>query len=261
MADLKNIVHLNAAQRGPVDAPPMVFLHTIGTDSSLWSQVIDLLPQNLHVICLDLRGHGQTDCPTPPFAMGALIKDVETALDELNIRDSIVVGLGMGGLIAQGLAIKRLDQVRALVLCGSAAKMGFAPHWEADIAETMANGPGFICQKMMRAWFSRQALADDAHLVWQSLFLTTPTDALLGSMHAIKGADFYTPTSGLRLPTLGICGSEDGVAPPDLMRETLALIPASDFKILRKAGHLSCVDQPAAFAQLVTEFIQRIGHL
>ncbi|GAA6208129.1 3-oxoadipate enol-lactonase [Cognatishimia sp. WU-CL00825] len=251
---------LNATMRGPDDAPPIVFLHTIGTDAGIWSDVLDLLPTELRLICLDLRGHGQTDCPPPPYGMGALIKDVEVMLDHLNIKDCILVGLGLGGLIAQGLAIKRLDQVRALVLSGSAVKIGFAPHWEADIAETMDNGTMHICEKMMRAWFSRKAHETDARLAHQSLFLATPTNALLGAMHAIKGADFYTPTSGLRLPTLGISGSEDGMVPPDLMRETLALIPASEFKIIRKAGHLSCVDQPEIFAHHITEFAQRIGH-
>jgi pimeloyl-ACP methyl ester carboxylesterase len=63
------------------------------------------------------------------------------------------------------------------------------------------------------------------------------------------------------LPALGIAGTEDGSTPPDMVREALALIPGSEFHLIRRAGHLPCVDQPAAFAATLTGFLDRIGHL
>ena len=77
---------------------------------------------------------------------------------------------------------------------------------------------------------------------------------------SLSGPVFYTPTSGLRLPTLGIAGSEDGATPPDLVRETIDLIPGSSFSLIRKAGHLPCVEQPAKYAALLSTFLQDIGH-
>jgi 3-oxoadipate enol-lactonase len=70
-----------------------------------------------------------------------------------------------------------------------------------------------------------------------------------------------TPTSGLRLPTLGIAGDADGSTPPDLVRETVDLIPGSRFQLIRKAGHLPCVEQPETYARLLTEFLTEVGHL
>ena len=81
-----------------------------------------------------------------------------------------------------------------------------------------------------------------------------------GCCAAIAGTDFYTPTSGLRLPTLGIAGSEDGATPPDLVRETIDLIPGSSFSLMRKAGHLPCVEQPKDYAALLDTFLRKIGH-
>ena len=75
------------------------------------------------------------------------------------------------------------------------------------------------------------------------------------------GTDFYTPTSGLRLPCLGIGGAEDRFVPQDMTRETTSLIPGSDFVLLRKSGHLPPVDQPEALAEALSSFLKRIGHI
>jgi 3-oxoadipate enol-lactonase len=82
-----------------------------------------------------------------------------------------------------------------------------------------------------------------------------------GCSAAISGTDLFTPTAGLRLPTLGIAGSEDGATPPDLVRETVELIPGSKFHLIRKAGHLPCVEQPEEFASVLSQFIKDTGHL
>ena len=72
---------------------------------------------------------------------------------------------------------------------------------------------------------------------------------------------FLTSTAGPRLPVLGIAGSEDGLTPPDLVRETIDLIPGSKFHLIRGAGHLPCVEKPEEYAQVLTDFLCEIGHL
>ena len=89
----------------------------------------------------------------------------------------------------------------------------------------------------------------------------TSQTGYLGACAAIAGTDFYTPTAGLRLPTLGIGGWDDGSTPPDLVRETVELIPGSQFALLRKTGHLPCIDQPQAYADLLSVFLRDTGHL
>ena len=70
-----------------------------------------------------------------------------------------------------------------------------------------------------------------------------------------------TPTSALRLPVLGIAGDHDSSTPPDLVRETLDLIPGSEFHLIRGAGHLPCVEKPKQFAELLNQFLRSTGHL
>ena len=76
-----------------------------------------------------------------------------------------------------------------------------------------------------------------------------------------KGTMNQPSTGSLRLPTLGIAGAEDGSTPPDLVRETVNLIPGSGFHLIRRAGHLPCVEQPVEYAKVLTDFMRKVGHV
>lgn len=243
------------------DAPTVVLANSLGTDLRLWNDVLPLLPQNLRFVRMDKRGHGRSDCPPAPYSMGMLVSDAEAVCDALNVRNALFVGLSIGGMIAQGLAVKRLDIVRTLVLSNTAAKIGSPKLWQDRIDAVRSKGLEAIADNVMERWFGKEFRATEAVKPWRQLLVDTPVEGYTGCCAAISGTDFYTPTSGLRLPTLGIVGSEDGSTPPDLVRETVDLIPGSQFKIIRKAGHLPCVEKPQEYADLLTEFMKATGHV
>ncbi len=246
---------------GAPDGAPIVFANSLGTDLHLWDAMLPHLPAGLRIIRYDKRGHGQSSVPRGPYSMGALIRDVERLLDHLEVRDCVFVGLSIGGMIAQGLAVKRMDQVRALVLSNTAAKIGNPPIWQDRIQAVQQGGIEALADATMERWFSRDFRAAQKHLPWRDMMVGQPVEGYLGCCAAIAGTDFYTPTSGLRLPALGIAGSEDGSTPPDLVRETVELIPGADFKLMRRAGHLPCVEKPEDYAALLNEFLTGIGHI
>jgi 3-oxoadipate enol-lactonase len=246
---------------GDPDGAPVVFSNSLGTDLRLWDQVIDLLPRTgLKFIRYDKRGHGLSDCPPPPYAMGALVRDVERLMDHLGVRDAIFVGLSIGGMIAQGLAAKRLDLVRAMVLSNTGTKIATREMWAERIAGVEAGGIEALADAIMQRWFSDAFRQTDAFAAWRNMLVRQPAEGYIGCSHAIAGTDFMTPSSGMRLPTLGIAGSEDGSTPPDLVRETVDLIPGSQFHLIRGVGHLPCVENPEEFAQVLTAFIEAQAH-
>ena len=224
IADLGD-VHLHYRIDGAADGVPIVFANSLGTDLRLWDAVLPHLPEGLRIIRYDKRGHGLSSAPPAPYSMGALIRDAEALLDHLDVRDCVFVGLSIGGMIAQGLAVKRMDQIRALVLSNTAAKIGTPPIWQDRMVAVRSSGIEALADATMERWFSRDFRASADHLAWRTMMVRQPVDGYLGCCAAIAGTDFYTPTSGLRLPTLGIAGSEDGSTPPDLVRETIDLIP------------------------------------
>ena len=254
-------VPLNYLDTGDPNGPPVVFANSLGTDLSVWDTMVAHLPAGLRLIRYDKRGHGQSSVPAPPYRMGGLVRDVERLLDYLEVRSAVFVGLSIGGLIGQGLAAKRLDQVRALVLSNTAAKIGIRSLWDARIEALRSGGLEGGADDIMMRWFSRDFLANGDVSHWRAMLLSQSLDGYIGCCEAIAGTDFYAPTSALRLPVLGIAGSEDGATPSDMVRETLNLIPGSQFELMRRAGHLPCVEQPEAYATLLTGFLKEIGHL
>lgn len=260
IADLQDI-KLHYREDGDPAGAPVVFANSLGTDLRLWDQVIPLLPQTLRLIRYDKRGHGLSDCPPGPYSMGTLVRDVERLLDHLEVRDCVFVGLSIGGMIAQGLAVKRLDQVRAVVLSNTAAKIGQPEMWADRIAAVQAGGIEALEGPILERWFSKPFRDTPAFTAWRNMLVRQPVEGYTGCCAAISGTDFFTPTSGLRLPLLGIAGSEDGSTPPDLVRETVNLVPGSKFHLIRKAGHLPCVEQPAEYAEILTKFLKETGHV
>jgi 3-oxoadipate enol-lactonase len=193
--------------------------------------------------------------------MGALVRDAERLCDHLGVRDCVFVGLSIGGMVAQGLAVKRLDLVRGLVLSNTAAKIGTREIWEDRIAAVRAGGIAALADGVMERWFARPFRATAEIEGWRNMLIRQPAEGYAGCAAAIAGTDLMTPTSGLRLPTLAIAGSEDGSTPPDLVRETAELIAGARFHLIRGAGHLPCVEKPEEYAEVLTRFLRDIGHV
>lgn len=256
-----NGLALHWREDGDPKGAPVVFANSLGTDLRLWDAVVERLPKSLRLIRYDKRGHGLSGCPDAPYAMGALVGDVEALLDHLDVRDCVFVGLSIGGMIAQGLAVKRMDQVRAMVISNTAAKIGTHQTWADRIATVDAGGIDAIADTVMNVWFSKDFQAKPELQIWRNMLTRTPKVGYMGCCAAIAGTDFYTTTASLTLPTMAIAGSEDGSTPPDLVRETADLVKGSRFELVRGAGHLPCVENPEAYAALLMSFFEDIGHV
>ncbi|MGC3939269.1 3-oxoadipate enol-lactonase [Roseobacter sp. EG26] len=260
MLDLGD-VRLHYRVDGPDDGATVVFANSLGTDLRLWDPVLPYLPEGIRIIRYDKRGHGLSSCPPHPYSMGALVTDAERLLDHLDVRECVFVGLSIGGMIAQGLAVKRLDVIRAMVLSNTAAKIGTPDIWSERIRDVEEGGIERLADAVMERWFSRSFRATPALELWRNMLTRQEDVGYIGCSAAISGTDFYTTTASLRLPTLGIAGAEDGSTPPDLVRETVDLIPGSQFHIIRKAGHLPCVEQPEEYGAILTRFLREVGHV
>ena len=251
-------VRLNADLTGPATAPPLVLIHGLGLDLRLWDAVLPHLSRH-RILRLDLRGHGQSDTPPPPYAMGALIRDVERLMQHFALKDAVILGAGEGGLVAQGLAVKRLDLVRAMVLAGSATRFANPDVWTRRIATLTDPGPDLQAEAatlLGPRWRSLPV----ASQVQQMLAHTRP-EGWLGLAAAIANTDFYQTTATLTLPTLILAGGDDRKTPPDMQRETADLVAGSDFHLLPGASHLAMLTHPQPFADALRAFLTRIAHV
>lgn len=254
-------VRIAYRDEGNPDGPALVLAHAMDLDLTLWDAVIPHLPTSLRIIRFDLRGHGQSSRPPAPYSMGALVRDAETLLDYLNIRDCVFAGLSIGGMVAQGLAVKRLDQVRALVLSNTVTKIGTKETWAKMMDDVRQFGLAPRLETDLEQSFTAAFRTSPAITRWRQKFAGREVETFLGSCAAIAGTDYYTTTASLRLPSLVIATSEDAITPADMVRELADLIPGAQFRLIRKSGHLPPIEQPKTFANTLTEFLQAIGHV
>ena len=256
LADLGDVA-LHWREDGEPAGRPVVFANSLGTDLRIWDAVVALLPAGLRVIRYDMRGHGLSACPPGPYSMGALVRDAERLMDHAGARGAAFVGLSVGGMVGQALAVKRPDLVAALVLSNTAAKIGTPQTWEERVEAIRAGGMAALSEAILTRWFSTAFRAGPEIALWRAMVERTPAEGYAATCAAISGTDLLTSTSGLRLPALAIAGSEDGSTPPDLVRETAALIPGARFELIRGAGHIPCVEVPEAFSGHLAEFLAR----
>ncbi|NBQ28915.1 MAG: alpha/beta fold hydrolase, partial [Rhodobacteraceae bacterium] len=189
-------INLHYRIDGNPNGKPVVFANSLGTDLRLWDAVLPLLPRENCYIRYDKRGHGLSQCPPAPYSMGALVRDVEQLMDHLGVTDALFVGLSIGGMIAQGLAVKRLDLVRAMVLSNTAAKIGQPEMWQSRIDAVRKGGIASLSDAVMERWFGRDFHATADMQLWKAMLERQPAEGYIGCSAAISGTDFYTPTSG-----------------------------------------------------------------
>jgi 3-oxoadipate enol-lactonase len=239
---------------GAKDAPPVVFVNSLGTDLRLWDGVLDLLPPDLRLIRFDKRGHGLSSLGDGSIADHAA--DAIAIIEEVARGPVVMVGLSIGGLIAQRVASDRPDLIRALVLSNTAAKLGTAESWQARIEAIQSGGLESIADAVMERWFGAAFLAARELPIWRNMLLRTPAPGYIAACRALASADQTADTARLTQPTLVIAGEKDSASPAEIVRSTADLIPGADFHLIPGAGHLPPVEMPAAWAGIVAPFLK-----
>ncbi|MFN4154460.1 MAG: 3-oxoadipate enol-lactonase [Paracoccaceae bacterium] len=240
---------------GPENGPAVVFANSLGTDLRLWDAVLPLLPPGLRLIRYDKRGHGLSDLGGNA-SLDDLAADAIALIEATNAAPVIFVGLSIGGLIAQNVAARRPDLLRALVLSNTAARLGTAESWQARIEAVRTQGLPAIADAVMERWFAPAFRVTPAVAPWRNMLCRTPADGYIAACNALAAADQTAATAQLRLPTLVIAGDADGASPPEIVQATAALIPGAAFHIIEGAGHLPCVEAPDAWAALLSPFLK-----
>lgn len=239
---------------GPANAPTVIFANSLGTDLRLWDAALAEIP-GIRAIRFDKRGHGLSDLGGD-YAIADLADDVAALIEATSDGPVIICGLSIGGMIAQNLAARRPDLIRAAVLSNTAVKMGTAESWTDRIRTIETRGIAAIADMVMERWFAPTFRARPELALWRNMVIRTSAPGYIAACRALAAADLTVQTAGLRLPTLVIAGDSDGSSPADLVRATAALIPGARFHLIADAGHLPCVEQPHAFAATLIPFLQ-----
>lgn len=243
------------------DRPAFVFSNSLGTDFRIWDDVIALLGNRFRYVRYDKRGHGLSGLGETPYRMADHVGDLAGLLDALEVRQAVVCGLSVGGLIAQGLYAARPDLARALILCDTGHRIGTAEMWNTRIDAIEAGGIETVADAVLERWFSKafRETQPVALAGWRAMLTRTPKAGYTGTGVAIRDTDFTAEAKRIAAPALCVVGDEDGATPPDLVRSMADLIPGARFEIIAGAGHLPCIEKPRELAGLIDGFIAEHG--
>ncbi|MGM0584967.1 MAG: 3-oxoadipate enol-lactonase [Pseudomonadota bacterium] len=256
-----NGVTIHYADEGDRGGRPVVFANSLGTDFRVWDRLVGLMPEEMRLIRFDKRGHGLSEAPPAPYRMEDLADDLAGLLDRMELKGAVVVGLSIGGLIAQMLAARRPELVGGIVLMDTAAKIGDPEMWNERIAKAQGEGIGAMADAVMERWFSAAFRANRTEelTAWRNMLTRTPAEGYAGCCAAIRDADLREAAGRISVPVLAMAGDEDGSTPPELVKATADLIPGARFEVVSGAGHLPCVEQPAACASMILGFMEEAG--
>ena len=248
-------------------APTVLLLHSLGTDSRLWHGVAARLGARARCVALDLAGHGLSsppeELPDGPCAgpadaraggLHGYARDALATLDALGAERASIVGLSIGGLVAQRLALDAPGRVAALVLACTAARIGDPARYAARIDAVRAGGIEAIADAQLERWFSAGFAAREPAAVAgvRRMLVGQDVAGYLAGCAALAGADLTDELGGIGAPTLCLAGAEDRSTPPAALAALAERIPGAALETLRGAGHLPCLERPAAFAASAT---------
>jgi len=246
---------------GKPDAPALVFSNSLGSDFRIWQEVAPAFADRFRVVLYDKRGHGLSDAPPKPYRMDDHTDDLLALLDGLKIESAALVGLSVGGMIAQRAALRAPERVEALVLCCTAAKIGTPELWAERISAVEAGGIEPIVENVLQRWFTpdfRETRKDDV-AGWRNMLVRMPAHGYAGTCAAIRDADLTADAARIAAPTLCVAGDQDGSTPPDVVRGTASLIPGARFELIEGCGHIPCVEKPAILTQLIQNHLREAG--
>jgi 3-oxoadipate enol-lactonase len=237
----------------------VVLSHALGCDLTMWDSLANQLASDCRVIAYDHRGHGSSDAPEGLYTMAELADDAARLLRELDTGPVVWVGLSMGGMVGQELALRHPALVRALVLANTTSGYPDAARavWEQRIATVQSQGIEAIADAVMARYFHDGFRAEKAGTVarFRRRLLTTDAAGYIGCCNAVGKVDTGARLGQIAAPALVIAGELDQ-GTPVAMAETLAeSIPGASLTVLKDASHLSAVEQPAAFNAAVSAFI------
>ncbi len=256
-------IKLNFIKQG--HGPMVVLSHALGCDLGMWDGVAALLASRYTVLRYDHRGHGQSPAPAGPYSLDMLADDAAQLIREHSNDPVHFVGLSMGGMTAQALAARHPELVKSITIANAASHYDDAAKamWQARVKTVLEQGVSAISDGAMQRWFTPEFRADVAGggaaqvATLRARLEKTSAPAYAASCDAVSNIDFRASNQQIVCPALVIGGTRDEATPLEKSEAIADSIKGSKLRTL-DAAHLSAVEQPEAFADLLTDFFSRV---
>jgi 3-oxoadipate enol-lactonase len=258
-----NGISMNYTLDGPAGAPVVTLSHSLATTLAMWEPQLKALTARWRVLNYDTRGHGGTDAPRGAYTLDQLADDAQALLRALGIQRTHWVGLSMGGMIGQTLALRAPELFSSLVLCDTSSRIPpeAKPMWDERVHTAETKGMEPLVEGTLARWLTtpfRERGGEVVERVREMIRSTNPV-GYIGCCQAISSLNLTDRIGVIKSPTLIIVGEEDQGTPVAASRVMNEQIKGSQLVILKSAAHLSNMEQPEAFTQALVGFLSKLG--
>jgi len=255
-----NGIQMNYELSGKKGNPVVVLSHSLASSLVMWNPQMDVLNSHFQVLRYDMRGHGKSDITSGPYTLEFLADDVIGLLDALKIDRVHYVGLSIGGMIGQSLALNHAHRLRSLALCDTAAVFPAEaqPLWQERIDKALSKGMEVQVDETMERWFTPSFLKQRPPMVEiiRKEILVTSVQGYIGCAEAIRKLNYLDRLSEIKLPTLIMVGEDDPGTPVSASEAIHQHLSNSKLFILPSARHLSNIEQAKAFNEILLKFLK-----
>jgi 3-oxoadipate enol-lactonase len=252
-----NGVSINYRLEGLEGAPVIIFSNSLLTDISMWDDQAAELAKTCRVLRYDQRGHGGSEAPSGNYSFDFLVADVIALMDALGIKRAHFAGISMGGMTALFLAQRHRDRFDRIIACdcGPASTPASAQQWKERTELGAEKGMEALVEITVNRWFPPEFVATKAPVLdkVRGMIRKTPYAGFAGCAAALSDYDLRPGLAGIDRPTLLICGTKDATFGG--MKQIKEAVPGARLVELAGAGHLSNLEQPAAFTKAISDFI------
>lgn len=250
---------LHYREEGNPQGPPVLLAPSLGTTMAMWDELAAALRERYRVIRIDTRGHGGSPVPDGPYTTAELAGDVLALADRLGIERFAMVGLSLGGAIAQTLALHAPERLDAMLLCCTGPSFGDPENWRQRAASVRADGMGQLVDPTRERWFTPEFPRTNPERAEELLeqIATTPPEGYAACCEALATFDVTDQLERIVVPTRVIIGADDAVSPPSVGRALRDGIPGADIVVIDDAAHIANVAQPETFNTAVLEHLEK----
>jgi 3-oxoadipate enol-lactonase len=243
------------------NAQVVCFMHSLMLDGGMWAeQATPLVQSGFGVLRVDIRGHGGSDPAGSSADMDDLAGDLVRVVELLEIRTMHLIGLSLGGMIAQAFATNHPARLLSLTLCDTLpATLSASRDMLSQRIESVRQSRSVsqLAEATMQRFLTEEFKADNPGR-WRELHETirgTTSDGYVACGGATLNFDFTERLRSFPVRTLVVCGSADPLTPPDENRRLATMVPRGRYQEIPGARHLSNVEKPATFNRIMIEWL------
>lgn len=256
---LVNGARLHFRLDGLASAPVVMLSNSLMSSHRMWDPQADALLQHYRVLRYDTRGHGASQTTPGPYSIELLADDAAALIGHLGLDAVHFVGLSMGGMIGQQLALRHAAKVASLSLCDTASEMPPRSLWDERLATARAKGTAGLVDGTIKRWFVPAFVEREPQTIaWvREMILGTGTEGYVACASAVRDMSQTYLLPRIKVPTQVIVGREDPactLAAAEVLQKGIA---GSTLHVIDDAAHLANIEKPAEFTALLLDFIGR----